>query len=287
MTSSKPMPLRIDTHAHCYEVEQFQASKSSGFELPANERGSIADYAAVLDAHGMSHAVLVNPLGGYGTDNTHLLRTLRQGAGRFRGIALLAPEIDDRTLDELSDAGVVGLRFNLNFEKSPSLFGPSGDRLLAIARERGWIVQIHYAGDTILAALDRLSGVERLVIDHCGRPDLAAGLDQPGFRALVELGRRGSAFIKLSAFFRMTPGTYPYAECDPFVLALIEAFTVDRCLWGSDWPFLRATRRVDYGPQLAYLTRVIPDEAERERVLGYNPARLFGFDRAAQDSLSI
>lgn len=274
---TRVMPTAIDTHAHCYDVAAFQETASSGFHLSDNELGSVEDYAAVLDAHGISHAVLTNPLGGYGTDNSYLLRTLAAGAGRFKGVALLAEDADDRTVAALVDAGVVGIRFNLNFAASPSLYGVAGDRALAIARENDWLIQIHYAGDTILPALGRVRDVERLVIDHCGRPDPDAGLDQPGFQALLALGREGRAHVKLSALFRMSRGGAPYRDCDPFVTALLEAFQSDRLLWGSDWPFLNARRRVDYGPQRAYLDRLVPDEALRRRILRDNPTALYGF----------
>ena len=36
------------------------------------------------------------------------------------------------------------------------------------------------------------SGV-RVLVDHCGRPTIDAGLDQPGFRALLELGATNGA----------------------------------------------------------------------------------------------
>jgi len=280
MTMLTSSGMAIDTHAHCYDVEHFEPDVSSGFDLLANERGSAGDYGAVLDAHGITHAVLVNPLGGYGTDNRHLLRTIAESAGRFRGIALLAEDADERTVASLVDGGIAGIRFNLNFQASPSIYGQAGDRALAIAREADWIVQIHYAGETIVPALDRLTGADKIVIDHCGRPWLDCGIDQPGFAALLELGKQGRAYIKLSAFFRLTSEGWPYARCDDYVEALIDAFTVERCLWGSDWPFLRALRRVDYGPQLAYLARMVPDQAARDRILWHNPARLFGFDGA-------
>jgi len=270
--------LAVDTHAHCYDVEHFEPDATSGFDLHANERGNAQDYGAVLDAHGLTHAVLVNPLGGYGTDNRHLLETIAASHGRFRGIALLAEDADDRTVLSLIDGGIAGIRFNLNFDNSPSIYGPAGDRALATARAAGWIVQIHYAGDTIIPAIDRLAGVDRIVIDHCGRPSLDLGVDQPGFAALLELGRQGGTYIKLSAFFRLTGEGWPYARCDDYVAALIDAFTIERCLWGSDWPFLRSSRRVDYGPQLAYLSRIVRDQDALDRILWHNPARLFGFD---------
>lgn len=278
MIGPTSLGLAVDSHAHCYDLERFAPSPSSGFELLANERGSADDFGAVLDAHGISHAVLVNPLGGYGTDNSHLLKAIRAGAGRFKGIALLAEDADDRAIGALVDGNVVGIRFNLNFASSPSLYGPAGDRALGIARELGWIVQLHYAGDTICPALERLEGIDKLVVDHCGRPSLGAPIDQPGFAALLELGKRGRAYIKLSAFFRLTVEGWPYRSCDDYVEALLEAFSIGRCLWGSDWPFLRAARRVDYGPQLAYLARLVPDQAARDRILWTNPAGLFGFE---------
>jgi predicted TIM-barrel fold metal-dependent hydrolase len=41
--------------------------------------------------------------------------------------------------------------------------------------------------------LDR-AGV-RVHVDHCGRPDPGAGLDEPGFRELLRWGRSGRAVV--------------------------------------------------------------------------------------------
>lgn len=265
----------VDCHAHCYDLSQQDFSETAGFHVQLNELGSVEDYAAVLDAHGITHAVLVNPLGGYGTDNRYLLRAVAAGNGRFRGIALLAEDADNRTIASLAEGGIAGIRFNLNFPSSPSLYGAAGQRALAIAREHGWLLQVHYAGDALVEALPVLRASGRtIVIDHCGRPDLDGGLDQPGFAQLLDLGREGSAHVKLSAFFRMGAPRSKWLE---YAHALVAAFSVERCLWGSDWPFVRATRRVDYGPQLAFLEAILPDPAERRQVLWDNPARLFGF----------
>ena len=65
--------------------------------------------------------------------------------------------------------------------------------------------------------------------------------------------------------------------------ALLEAFTPDRCMWGSDWPFLRAPERIDYGLVLALLERLIPDPGDRRKVLWDTPMRLFGFDDQKYD----
>jgi len=115
-----------------------------------------------------------------------------------------------------------------------------------------------------------------LLFDHCGRPDAGLGVSQLGFKALLDLGRDGH-YVKLSGPFRFFNSFAHDARIEPFVSALLEAFSPERCVWGSDWPFLRMPMRMDYGPVLANLERWLPDERDRRQVLWGTPARLFGF----------
>ena len=52
-----------------------------------------------------------------------------------------------------------------------------------------------------------------------------------------------------------------------------------RCwsLWGSDWPFLKDTERLDVGPLLQLVHDWLPDAADRRRLFWDTPRRLFGF----------
>ena len=86
----------------------------------------------------------------------------------------------------------------------------------------------------------------RVLIDHCGRPTVKEGLNQPGFRALLRLAATGRVHVKLSGYSKFSNLPYPFEDTRQFVRAIVEAFTLDRCLWASDWPFLRAPQRQDY-----------------------------------------
>lgn len=273
------LPLAVDTHAHVYDLLRYPFHESSGFSILPNETGTPQQYRAVLDAHGISHAVLINPLGGYGVDNRNMLDAIAASAGRFKGVAVVPHDITDADFDALVDGGVVGIRFNLSFPSSPSIKGEGGARLLAMAHERGQVVQVHYHEQAdLLEVRDILERCKaQLVFDHCGRPILEEGLAQPAFQALLDLGRNTGAVVKLSAPFRCSRQGWPYLDTDPYAEKLIEAFTIDRCVWGSDWPFLRARVRIDYGPELAALRRWLPDAADWRKVLWENPARIFGF----------
>ena len=54
----------VDCHAHVFDLRRFPFPESRGFDIQPNEHGTATDYVAVLDAHGVSQALLVNPFGG-------------------------------------------------------------------------------------------------------------------------------------------------------------------------------------------------------------------------------
>ena len=269
----------VDSHAHVFDPVRYPLKETGGHMPGRNECGTAEQFLTVLDAHGITHGLLVNPQAGYATDNRPMLDAIARSNGRLRGVALIGHDVTDAELAQLRDGGVVGARFNLLFAHATSIRGKPGELLLARVRELGWFAQIYYRDDGIVEALPRLrSSRVKLVIDHCGGVDPSKGLDQPGFAALLALGREGNAAVKLSGAFRLSKQPWPHPDLDPYIAALLDVFTPDRCVWGSDWPFVRVPMRVDYGPQLKLLERWVPDAAQRRKVLWETPKRLFGFE---------
>ncbi|MBL8385238.1 MAG: amidohydrolase family protein [Burkholderiales bacterium] len=281
------MPLAlpaVDCHAHVFDPQRFPLADTGGHMPAPAECGTPAQFAAVLDAHGVSHGLLVNAQAGYGLDNRCMLDAIARSNGRFKGVALIGHGITDAELEALRAGGVAGARFNLLFAHATSIRGDAGIRLLSRLQEIGWFAQIYYRDDAIVDVLPALEATGiRVVIDHCGGFDPARGLGQAGFRALLDLGRGGRAAIKLSGAFRISRQPWPHTDMDAYIAAILEAFGPDRCVWGSDWPFVRFPARVDYGPQLALLERWIPDAAAQRRVLWDNPRDWFGFAPRADD----
>lgn len=265
-----------DCHAHVFCPGRPFAPDANYLPYP-NQLGTAADFAAVLDAHGLTHGLLVaaEP---YGTDNSCMLEAIAAHGSRFKGVALVAPDIPDRDLDALAAHPIVGIRYNLSSFGMKQFDHPATPRLLARLKEFGWFLQIHCEKDELVEAVPilRRTGV-RVMIDHFGRPDVARGISQPGFAALLELGRETDAVVKLSGPFRASREGYPYSDVEPFIEAAVQAFTLDRCVWGSDWPFVRHDARMDYGPEFSCVSRWFPDPAERRKLLWDTPKRLFGF----------
>jgi predicted TIM-barrel fold metal-dependent hydrolase len=137
-------------------------------------------------------------------------------------------------------------------------------------------VQLHE--DQLVSLRPMLEGSgAMLLFDHCGRPDPRAGLGQAGFQALLKLAETGRACVKLSGLNKCSALPYPHADAWPCVQALIDAYTPQSLMWASDWPFLRAPARTDYGPLLALFEQLVPDAAARHAILWETPKRLFQF----------
>jgi predicted TIM-barrel fold metal-dependent hydrolase len=266
----------VDSHAHIFD-KRFPFAPDAHYLPAENQQGSPTEFRDVLHVHGFSHGLLVGAMP-YGYDNRCLLNAIKESGGRFKGIALVNPQMSERELTALADQGVVGMRINPMFNGLRELTEPGADRLLARVKEMNWFVQIHCEKNNLAdaAPLLRKAGV-RIMVDHYGRPDIAAGVSQPGYQELLEFGRSGNAVVKLSGPFRSSNKAFPYDDVDPFIAAAIDAFTIENCVWGSDWPFVLMDRRMDYGPPLSCLDRWLPDVKNRRKVLWDNPARLFGF----------
>jgi L-fuconolactonase len=78
----------------------------------------------------------------------------------------------------------------------------------------------------------------RVVIDHGGKPDIAAGNLDPWRDQMAALAAQPGVHCKLSGLLTEA-GQTPTAEAvAPYAAHLIEAFGPDRLMWGSDWPVL-------------------------------------------------
>ena len=269
---------KIDCHNHVIDPARFTYAFDTAYRPAGQEIGSAQYFQHVLDAYGVRHALLVGPNSGYGSDNRCLLDAISHGRGRFKGIAVVPNDIEISALERLKAGGILGVAFNTTV--NGVAYYADSDDLLAKLAALDLFIQIQVEHDQLvpLAPMLQRSGA-RIMIDHCGRPTPEAGLDQPGFKALLGLARTGRAFVKLSGYEKFSREPYPYADAHRYVRALIEAFTLDACLWASDWPFLKASKRIDYGPLLKLVQILLPGKDDRHKLLWETPQKLFGFGK--------
>ncbi len=266
---------KIDCHVHVLDPARFPYGANTHYAPTGQEIGTPAQLGQVMDAYGTVHALLVGPNSGYGLDNSCMLDTLARGGGRYKGVAVVGNDATVEELQRLKDTGVVGVAWNVTHygvehyrDAEPLL-----EKLVAL----DMFVDIQVEHDQLVPMMPLLTNSHVCVlIDHCGRPTIDAGLDQPGFHALLELGATKRAFVKLSGLVKFSREPSPHEDAWPFVEALVDAFRLDHCLWASDWPYLRAPMRIDYGVVVSPVLRLFPEAHDRRTLLWDTPRKLFG-----------
>ena len=271
---------KIDCHVHVFDPTRFPYRADTPYRPAGQEIGTAAQLIAMMDAYGVRRALYVQPNSGYFSDNACMLNMLAQFPDRLRGSAVVALDTGAAALRRLQAAGVAGVAINA------PMFGVAAYRGIAPLAQRladlDLFLEIQVQDEDLPALLPMIGDAPvKLLIDHCGRPAPEKGPDQPGFRALLDLGRRlgptGRAVVKLGGEATFSRRRFPHEDAWPYQRALLDAFTPDGCVWGSNWPFLRAAERIDYGPLLVHLERLIADPATLRRVLWDTPRRVFGF----------
>lgn len=269
---------KIDCHNHIVDPRRFPFREDTPYRPAGQEIGTAVQFRAVMQAYGVRHALLVGPNSGYGFDNRCMLDAIARGEGRFKGVAVVPNDVTSARLADLRSQGVVGVTVNVSIEGVAHF--SHADTLFNRLADLDMFAQIQYEKDQLVGLLPLIGRTRtRLLIDHSGRPDAGAGLNQPGFQALLRLADTGRAFVKLSGMSKFSTMAYPFADTQPYQRALLGAFGPEGCLWASDWPHLKAPERLDYGPLLLLAQELMPDPQLRRRVMWETPRQLFGFGR--------
>ncbi|ART64717.1 amidohydrolase family protein [Kushneria marisflavi] len=264
----------VDTHAHIFSQHLPMASQR---RYSPDYDADVSQYLAHLDRCGLSHGVLVQP-SFLGTDNSYMLSALRQHGERLRGTAVVAPDIDDASLDVLGEAGVVGIRLNLVGKTLDDYSAAHWQHLFTRLAHRGWSVEIQRTLadlDAVVPAI--LASNVAVVIDHFGLPEGGAlDVTRREHRWFLDLLGESNLWVKLSATYR---SGLSVDQARTSIDALCHgAGHAERLVWGSDWPHTRFEHQTDYASQFALGETLMPDPALRRKVMIDNPARLFMID---------
>ena len=270
---------KIDCHVHVLDPVAFPYGEDIDYRPSGQEIGTPPQLDAVMKTYGVTHALMVQPNSGYGGDNSCMLDTIARGKGRFKGVAIIDFDADLAALRDLQARGIVGAAFNPTFHGTE--YYERSVKLIGRLAELDMFLQLQCEHDQLSMFVPWIEAIPvRVLIDHCGRPTVKEGLNQPGFRALLRLAATGRVHVKLSGYSKFSNLPYPFEDTRQFVRAIVEAFTLDRCLWASDWPFLRAPQRQDYGPLAELAGLLFPDAATRRKLFCGTARGLFGFGQS-------
>ena len=234
------MPV-IDVQVHAYERNHPVRPWAGHLHGPQSANGE--EMVAAMDAVGVDAAIIVSTFNLYRYDPSFALEVYRKYPERFRvvkPIDAIDPAIDDVVADWAKTKGAVGVRIMLRDELLSDPADPRLNRAFAAAGKHGLPVNFLCWGRLD----DGTELVKRnpdtvVVIDHLGLlqpneppPPAEPWADLP---KLLALAAYPNTRVKISGACTLSRGPYPYDDIWDPVLRIIEAFGVDRCMWGTDW----------------------------------------------------
>jgi predicted TIM-barrel fold metal-dependent hydrolase len=244
------LPL-LDTHQHLIYPRRLGYGWTGAYAALAGRAFTLEDYRAATRDGGVAGTIFMECAvdnDDHHTEAQMIAQIARQpGSGILGIIASIRPENApgfDAWLDEGRELGVVGYRRILHqvpdevsragvFRANVRKFG---------ARDLPFDMCFLARQLPIALELARACDGTRLVLDHCGVPDIAGGGLDPWRAHVTALARMPNVVAKLSGVFAYcAPGAATLAAVRPYVEHVIDAFGPERCLWGSDWPVVLTT----------------------------------------------
>ncbi|WP_029009667.1 amidohydrolase family protein [Azospirillum halopraeferens] len=270
----RPPPGAVDAHCHVFgPADRFPYAperKYTPCDAPAEKLFALRDFL------GFERNVIVQATC-HGRDNRALVDACRAAGDRARGVASVRADISDDELAELHEAGVRGVRFN--FVKRLVDATPREVFLGIAARiaRLDWHTVVYFEAPDLEGLIPFLKELPTtVVIDHMGRPDIAAGVDSPGFARFIGLMEDPKFWSKVSCPERLSvQGPPGYDDVVPFARTLVERFP-DRVLWGTDWPHPNMKSHMpDDGALVDVIPRIAPTAELQQALLVDNPMRLY------------
>lgn len=276
-TPSFVMPKgACDTHCHVFgPAARFPFAAESKLQPGDAPKEKLF---ALHDMMGIERCVIVQS-GVHGFDNTAAAEAIATRQGKYLGVALLPADVSDDEITRHHDLGFRGIRFNYMAHLTG---GASMEELLRLADRLArfdWHLQIHMDNELIAEkAIGLAKASVPVVIDHIGRVDASAGMDQLPFNALLELMENDHILVKVSGCERASRQEAPYEDAVPFARKLVELFP-ERVLWGTDWPHpnFRADPPDD-GDLVDLIPRIAPTPELQQALLVDNPMRFYKFE---------
>jgi predicted TIM-barrel fold metal-dependent hydrolase len=276
------MPI-IDAQVHAYERNHPGRPWHAVLAGPPEVTGE--QMVAAMDANGVDGAILISAFTMYRYDASYAVAVRNRYPHRFALIKPVDPansSVADVIAEWKSTPGGVAIRMLLvrgGYNQDPA--DPGLNRVLKEAARQSMPVNLHIAGRLDQGIeLIRRNPDTQIIVDHLG---LVQPYDPPAPQApwaelpkVLTLAKLPNVAIKITGACTLSHEPFPYNDIWDPVCRVIDAFGLDRCLWGTDWT--RAVNLLSFaqGVEAFRVTDRI-SESDKIKLMGGTAARIYGW----------
>ena len=269
----------IDAHPHIYSSDRQKYPTIDDAWNPG-EPATVEDLKVKMDDAFVAKAVFIQTSTFYAHDNRYVMDSVRQHSEWATGVVTLSPD-DSQHVEVLENAvanySVRGLRGTS--DQNGEIGSPNVRRLWSKARDLGITVNCMVMDD-----LERLYEIElmarqlddlNIVIDHCFMLNTIRKTEET-LQSLERLSNLPNVNAKLTSGTHGSARIYPHEDMHTPLKRVIEAFTPQRCVWGSNFPNALWSKGTTYAQNLSLFTDEIGlSQTDKEAILGKTSERLW------------
>lgn len=278
----------IDAHHHFWDPSRYSYPWMEGDALdPIRRWFGPADLRGELQQFGVTGTVLVQTVSDIAETREFL--EVATSTDYVRGVVgwvdLTSPTVADdldALLDGVGGEWLVGIRHQVHDEPDPEwLCRADVRRGLAAVQARGLAYDLLVRARELPAATKTVEEFPelRFVLDHIAKPRIVDGRDDLWAQRMPALAALPNVSVKLSGMITEANWeSWTASDLRPFVRSVVDWFTLDRVMFGSDWPVCLLAGSYDsmsagLADALGSLSpseesRVYRDNARRAYVLG-------------------
>ena len=277
----------IDCHVHVWELPPIApiGPTAPTWTAVTEEAGPTELLIEDMDANGVDAAVLVQSSGST-WDNTYVADSANAHRDRFRSIGLVDPMdlnnavVAARWMDEFR---ISGFRFHPDYYPDDEVLDPTRNgRLFQEIENREGILKVHNRVGNVhqmARVVPKYPGIT-WIIDHMMYPEPhMANDDWRVYQPVLALANHSNVVMTISDVHNRSQQGFPYGDMHEVVKRAIEAFGIDRCIWGTGYPgYLREKNGwIPLSDELRLVTEGFDwlSDTERAMLLGTNARRIY------------
>jgi L-fuconolactonase len=271
----------IDAQVHAYERNHPGRPWAGTLVGPAEMTGD--EMVAAMDAVGVDGAVLVSPFSMYRYDASYVLEVEAKHPDRFclvKPVDPNDPAVADVIADWKAKKGTVGVRIIMRDNVSTDPADAGVNRVLAAAAQHSLAVNLLCWGRLEQAGqLAARNPNTRLVIDHLGLqqpfeppPPAQPWADLP---KVLALAAHPNVAIKITGACTLAHEPFPYQDVWEPLGRIFDAFSLDRCMWGTDWT--RAVKLLTYAEGVDAFRLARLSDSDRAKLMGGSLSRIYNW----------
>lgn len=272
----------IDAQVHCYERNH--PGRPWAAVLAGPPEVTAEDMIKAMDEVGVDGALLVSVYTMYRWDESYAVAVQKAHPGRFgviKPVNANDPKVADTIAAWAAMDGTVAIRIMFTPEISTDAADPGINRVLAAAAKHDLPVNLMARGRLEqVAELAKRNPNTTLVIDHLGleQPFAPPAPPQPWHELpkLLALAAHPNVVVKITGACTLSHEKFPYKDIWDPLGRIFDAFSLDRCMWGTDWTRAVALLTYKEGVDAFRVTDRLSD-SDRAVLMGGSLQKIYGW----------